>query len=279
MKRIGDFKTMRTRVNSKVSLLLLVCCALVPCLSWAQAVANKQAVLGQARRAYYNLRNEGLDSFQCSVTPNWQLLLQKEMEQNPEGAKAAIDTLSQLQFTLNLAADGSVKLTHNDLEGQSKEMMDALKQIYQGMEQMASGFFDTWKLFVLAPPFPEVNKEYQLAAAGPQYRLSYKDDDADVVTTMARDFAITDMKINTAQFDSTIQPSFTKTPKGLLLSGYTATYQSQKPEEATKLDVSIGYNQVDGLQMLQKLNLSGSYGGIPFAVQLGFSDCKVTKKQ
>lgn len=270
---------MRTRVNSKVSLLLLICCALVPCLSWAQAVANKQAVLSQARRAYYNLRNEGLDSFQCSVIPNWELLLQKEMQQNPDGAKAAINTLSQLQFTLNLAADGSVQLTHNDLEGQSKEMMDALKQIYQGMEQMASGFFDTWKLFVLAPPFPEVNSEYQLAAAGPQYRLSYKDSDADVITTMARDFAINDMKINTAQFDSSIQPSFSKTPKGLLLSAYTATYQSQKPEEATKLDVSIGYNQVDGLQMLQKLNLSGSYGGVPFAVQLGFSDCKVTKKQ
>jgi hypothetical protein len=242
-------------------------------------VANKQAVLGEARRAYYNLRNEGLDSFQCSVSPNWELLLQKEIQQNPDGAKAAIETLNQLQFTLNLAADGSVKLTHNDLEGQSKEMMDALKQIYQGMEQMASGFFDTWKLFVLAPPFPELNSEYQLATAGPQYRLSYKDADADVVTTMARDFAINDMKINTSQFDSSIQPSFTKTPKGMLLSGYKATYQSQKPEEATKLDVSIGYNQVDGLQMLQKLNLSGSYGGTPFSVQLGFSDCKVTKKQ
>jgi hypothetical protein len=31
--------------------------------------------------------------------------------------------------------------------------------------------------------------------------------------------------------------------------------------------------------MLQKLDLSGSYGGAPFAVELGFSDCKVTKKQ
>jgi hypothetical protein len=270
---------MRSRIHRRVFVLLLACCAFVPCLSVAQAVANKQAVLSQAREAYYNLRTEGLDSFECSIIPNWELLLQKEMEQNPDGAKAAIDTLNQLQFTLNLASDSSVKLTHNELEGQSKEMMDALKQIYEGMEQMASGFFDTWKLFVLSPPFPATTQEYQLAATGPQYKLSYMEEGTtDVVTTMARDFAISDMKITTAQFDSSIQPSFTKTPKGLLLNAYKASYQSQKPEEATQLDVRIGYSQVEGLQMLQKLNLSGSYGGTPFAIELAFSDCKVTKK-
>jgi hypothetical protein len=270
---------MRSQTQRKYFLLFLVCCLLAPAAISAQAVANKQALLSQARGAYYNLRTEGLASFECSVTPNWELLLKKEVEQNPEGAKSAIDTLNQLQFTLTMSPDGNVKLTHNELEGQSDQMKDALKQIYSGMEQMASGFFDTWKLFMLNPPFPEVNSEYQLVSAGSQYKLSYKDDTADVVTTMARDLAINNMKITTPQFDSTIQPSFNKTAKGFLLSGYEASYQSQKPEEATKLDVKISYNEVEGVQMLQKLDLSGSYGGVPFAVELGFSDCKVTKKQ
>lgn len=267
---------MKKSIVSRV--LLLAFCLTLPLLCSAQAVANKQAIVSQARQSYYNLRTEGLDGFQCSVTPNWELLLQQERQQNPQAADAAIKTLNQLRFNLNLASDSSVKLTHNDLAGQSAEMMNALKQIYGGMEQMTSGFFDTWKLFILNAPFPEVSSEYRLEAAGPQYRLSYRENLADVVTTMNKDFAISNLKVTTAEFDSSIQPSFTKTPKGFLLSAYEATYQSQKPEEATHLKVQLEYQEVQGLQMLQKLNLSGTYGATPFAVELAFSDCKVTKK-
>lgn len=257
----------------------LMGCIGAPLLSSAQAVANKQAILSQARQSYYNLREQGLSSFQCSVIPNWELLLQSERKQNPDGADAAIKTFSQLQFTVSLAADNTVKLTHNDLTGQSEQMMAALKQIYGGMEQMASGFFEIWKLFMLSPPFPEVDSQYQLEAAGPEYHLSYREDLADVVTTMGRNFAISSLKITTPQYDSSIQPRFADSPKGFVLNAYDASYKSQKAEETTLLKVLIDYQEVSGLQMLQKLNLTGSYGGSPFAVELTFSDCKVTKKQ
>lgn len=269
---------MKNAASFRICIALLVCCALAP-LSAAQAVANKQSVLSQARQSYYNLRAEGLASFQCSLTPNWELLLQDQRKQNPDGADAAIKVLSQLRFTASLAADDTVKLTHNDLPGQSQQMMDALKQIYGGMEQMASGFFDTWKLFMVNSPFPTVGSEYQLEAAGAQYRLSYRDNLADVVTTMGRDFAISNLKVTTAEFDSAIQPRFNSTPKGFVLSSYEASYQSQKPDEATLLKVLLAYQDVSGMQMLQKLNLSGTYGGTPFAVELTFSDCQVMKKQ
>jgi hypothetical protein len=41
--------------------------------------------------------------------------------------------------------------------------------------------------------------------------------------------------------------------------------------------VQIGYQEVERLLLVQKLNLSGSYGGSPFAIELAFSDCKVTR--
>lgn len=274
---------MKKPVFISVAVFLFACCLAVPLLSTAQAVANKQSILSQARQSYYNLRTEGLDSFQCTVTPNWDLLLQQQKQQNPQAVDAAIKILNQLHFSLNLTPDSTAKLTHNELTGQSEAMMAALKQIYGGMEQMTSGFFDTWKLFLLNAPFPEVSSEYQLESAGPQYRLSYrenqdKDNLADVVTTMGRDFTIVNMKVTTPAFDSSIQPSFNKTSKGFLLSAYEASYQSQKPEEATQLKVHMEYQEIQGLQILQKLSLSGTYGSTPFAVELAFSDCKVTKK-
>lgn len=270
---------MKKSAAVKLCLLFLLCSWSFSVLSPGQAVANKQSVLSQARQAYYNLRNEGMVSFECSVTPNWELLLQEQRKQDPEAIDTAIQTLSQIHFTTSLGADGKAKLTHNELTGQNQQMMDALKQIYSGMEQMTSGFFDTWSLFMLNTPFPEVNSDYGLQTVGPQYRLTYRDGLADVVTTMGRDFAMSDLKVTTTEFDSDIQPQFTKLSKGFLFSAYDATYQSKSPGEATQLKVRIGYQEVEGLELLQKLDLSGSYGGNPFAVQLSFSDCKVTKKQ
>ncbi|HEY6252138.1 MAG TPA: hypothetical protein VI685_19440 [Candidatus Angelobacter sp.] len=258
---------------------VFACCALVPMLSSAQIVANRQQVLTQARHAYYNLRDEGLAEFECSVTPNWKALLADQRKADPAGADSAINTLSQLQFNAKLGADGKVKLTHNELSGQSEEMKKALAQIYGGMEQMTSGFFETWSLFMLDHPFPEVASEYQLEAVGPQYRLSYKDGAASVATTMGRDFAISSLDVTSKEFKSSIQPKFNRIPKGLLFSAYDASYTSNTPTEATQLKVQIGYQEVDGMQVLKQLNLSGTYGGSPFAVELAFSDCKVKKKQ
>ena len=95
---------------------------------------------------------------------------------------------------------------------------------------------------------------------------------------MDQEFVISNLKVKTTAFDSAIQPRFTKTHKGLLFSAYDASYQSISPGETTQLKVTIGYQEVDGLQLIQQLDLSGAYGGSPFAVQLTFSDCKVTKK-
>lgn len=271
---------MRKLAAVRLGVLLLLGCSLLSGVICAQAgdAANRQALLAQARHAYYNLRTEGLDSFECSVTPDWEVLLRAERQQNPEGVDAAIRTLRQLQFITRLSSDSSVKLTHNDLTGQSNEMMTALRQIYSGMEQMASGFFDTWKLFMLSPPFPEVASEYQLERVGPRYRLSYKEASASVVTSMENDFSITDMRVTTPEFESAIRPDFARTTKGFVLSGYEADYQSQKPEETTHLKVHMDYQEVAGLQMLKKLSLAGSYGGSNFAVDLAFDGCKVTKK-
>jgi len=244
----------------------------------AGAVGDRSAVLRQAQNAYYNLRSRGLATFQCDVTPDWQLLLADEGKQNPEAADNAIQILNQLHFSVNLSADDTVKLTHNELTGQSQQMMDALKQIYGGMEQLTSSVFDTWKRFMITSPFPNAGGAYTLDNLGPRYKLAYREDQSDVATTMGHDFAIDTLNMTSPEFDSSIQPSFTSTPQGFVLASYSATYKSQNASETTQLDVAIDYAQVEGFEMLSKLSLKGTYGGTPFGVALAFSNCQVTKK-
>ena len=243
----------------------------------AQSPDDRQ-ILTQARQAYYSLRTQGVSAFQCQVVPDWNSLLQDERQTNPAAADAAIKTLGQLRFVATFGANGKSSITHNELTGQTPQMNAALSQIYGGMEQMTSGFFDTWSLFMFNNPFPVAEGQFQLQPVGAIYTLHYLEGAADVVTTMSKDFAISELTVTTSAFHSTIHPSFTRSVNGFLLKGYDADYDSGKPEELTHLNVLIDYQLVNGVEMLKELDLKGTYGGTKFAVLLGFQGCQVTKR-
>lgn len=246
--------------------------------SASRDVSNKESVLSQAGHSYYNLQDEGLASFQCSLTPNWQALLAEQLKASPAAAGNAVKLLNQLRFVVTVSP-GKSSITHNELSGQSDQLQAALKQIYGGMEQMTSGFFDTWNLFVFRAPFPEVNSDYRLEDVDSKYRLTYKEGTANVVNVIDKNFAITSLQVSTPEFDSSIRPNFSKASKDRwLLSRYTAVYDSGKKEETTALDVTVDYSAINGFNLPSHLDLRGSYGGSPFAVDLAFSNCTTTKK-
>lgn len=258
----------------RVLLLLLVTSA----LAVGQEVADPQAVLSRARQAYYSLDSEGIASFQCTVTPNWETLLVEQRKSDPAAADAAIKILSQIHFTASVLPDKTT-LTHNELTGQSAQMQSALSQIYGGMQQMLEGFFDTWKAFVWNSPFPAVNSTYHLQDSGSIYSLTYREDAADVVTIMDKDYAITSLAVTTPQFKSALSPGFFKSGKGtFVMNKYNAVYQSDKPEEATALNVLVNYQTVNEAYLPQSLTLNGTYGASAFNVQVAFSGCQVERK-
>jgi hypothetical protein len=270
---------MRRPLMAILTAYLFLCTVIHPSPQQSKEIPSKQLVLTQATQSYYNLRTLGLGTFQCTLSPNWDAVLKEEKAQDPAGADTAIKVLNQLHFIGTLGEDGKMTVTHNDLSGQNQQMVAALQQIYSGMEQLTTGFFETWSLFMLNHPFPEAGSEYNLESIpGEKYRVSYKEGDASVATTMDHDYAITELKVTTADFTSTIVPQFTKSPKGFILSSYTSDYQTKNPAEATKLKVLVDYKEVEGLTLVQNLNVSGTYGPSPFAIEIAFSACQVTKK-
>jgi hypothetical protein len=240
--------------------------------------ASKKEVINQAHGAYYSLKGKGLSEFQCNLAPNWEALLADTRKTNPEGADRAISTLNRLKFTVSLGTSGSAKVTHTTVTPTNKEMASGLDQVYGGMEQMVTGFFDTWSPFMVTTPFPDAASDYQLVALGDQWQLSYKDGNADVVTTMGKDFAIRQLKVTTPDFNSTLQPQFTRTSQGFLLAGYEADYFGKAASETTHLKISIAYQEVNGVQLPQNLNLGGTYGGSAFQIEVALFGCQATKK-
>jgi hypothetical protein len=240
------------------------------------APVDKKEVLRQAHSAYYSLKSRGLADFQCNAAPNWEAVLQEQRKTDPQGADRGLALLNQIRFTVFVQTSGTTKVTHNTVTAQNSEMAKGFDQIYTGMEQAMTGFFDTWSPFMITTPFPEADSEYVLADEGDHWTLSYKEGaTTDVATTMGKDLVIREMKVNTPQFSSSIRPKFTRSPQGFLLTGYNADYRGQTPAETTHLDVDIAYQIVNGFQVPQKLNMSGTYGGDAFQMEIAFSGCLV----
>jgi hypothetical protein len=234
-------------------------------------------VLKKARASYYSLKSEGMAGFQCDMTPNWASLLADQRQADPAAIDAAIARLNQLHFSVVVDADGAAKVTHNEIAADNEKMAEGLKQVYSGMEQMTTGFFQTWSVFVVNPPLPDLTTEFTLEN-GAQYGLSYKDGATDVVTVMGRDFAVRSLTVTATDFVSILNPRFAKTPKGLLMNAYDADYQGAGGKDKTELHVTMDYQTVQGLQVPQKLGLKGSYNGSPFQVEVAFSGCTATKQ-
>jgi hypothetical protein len=270
---------MRRLLIAILTAYLLLCTTIHSTPQQSKEIPSKQLLLTQATQSYYNLRTLGLTTFQCTLSPNWEAVLKEEKAQDPAAADTAIKVLSQLHFLGTLGEDDKMTVTHNDLPGQSQQMVAALQQIYSGMEQLTTGFFETWSLFMLNHPFPDAGSDYNLESLpSEKYRVTYKEGDANVATTMDHDFEITELKVTTADFTSSIYPQFTKSPKGFVLSSYTSDYQTKNPAEATKLKVLVDYKEVEAVTLVQNLNVSGTYGPNPFAIEIAFSACQVTKK-
>lgn len=255
----------------------LVVMVMLPATLSAQT-ADKKEIVKQARQSYYSLKDEGLAEFHCTMEPNWDSLLADLKKTDPEAAARGVQKLNQLRFSVTVTPGSDAKVTHNELSAENAQVAEGLKQVYGGMEQMTVGFFQTWTMFVMTPSLPQVESDYQLDDLGTQHRLTYKDGTADVTTTMGKDLVISELKVNTAEFKSTLWPQFTKTTKGFLLSGYQATYLGATAAETTELKVDIAYQLADGLQVPKKLNIKGSYGGSPFDVEVAFTDCHATRQ-
>jgi hypothetical protein len=237
---------------------------------------DKKEVIRQARAAYYSLRERGLTEFQAGIKPNWEVVLKEQMRSDPAGAQAGLKLLNSLHFVMSLDSAGKVKVNHSaDAPPPNERVASGFNQIYSGMDQAVSGFFDSWSPFMLTSPLPEVESEYQLEDQGGEYRISYKDGPAEVVTLMNKDFTITVIKVTSPEFLSTFRPVFTRTQKGFILSGYSADYQPTSGKGVVALTVQVEYQEVNGLQLPRKLSLDSKYDGNPTQMELIFADYQV----
>lgn len=260
----------------KLCLPLLIVCSLAAMAQSQTPVANSRKVIEDARHAYYGLRAAGLDEFRATVKPNWEVVLKDQMKADPAAAQAGLKLLNGLHFSMLLDRSDKVTVTHHaDTAPANEQQRQGFDQIYSGMDQAISGFFATWELFMLNSPFPSPDGDYKLEDLGTQYRLSYKDGSSDVVTVMGKNLIITDIKVDSAEFSSSVRPRFVHTAKGFVLTGYDADYKPTSGPGVVKLNLKIAHEPVSGLQLPVGLVMDSVMDGAPTHMELAFSEHEV----
>jgi len=250
-----------------------------PAVAPPKATPDPEGVLRQARAAYFDLSGKGFQRYRFFATPDWSALLAEQAKSNPAGYDAAMKIFSKVRFEVLVGAQGDAQVSHNVVDTPNEASTAGLNQVYGGMEQILTGFFQTWTPFMLQTPFPPAGSPFKLEDAGTQYRVNWEEaGNVTVELLMDKAFTITDMKVHSPAFDSTIRPVFEKQPGGFVLLGYDAEYRATAGAPPMRLKVLIKNLPVQGLPLPAALDLSVWTGGNKQQILMAFSERTLDKR-
>lgn len=240
------------------------------------ASPDSKAVLSQARAAYYNLSSRGFKQYRFQDRPDWAAMLGDLAKTNPADFEGAMKLFAKLSFIVVVDADGAAKVSHNDVDTPNDQVKAGMKQVCGGMDQMLTGFFQTWSPFMVQTPFSKVGTDLSVEDAGTHYRVRWVESGTTKVDIlMDRTYAVTEMKVSSPTFDSVIRPSFDRHPGGLVLASYEAEYKEKAPAPPIRILVLIKNKPVGGLLLPSDLDLTAWVGDNRTHILMAFTEGSV----
>lgn len=225
--------------------------------------ATNETVITRARSTYYSLARKGFKGFTASVEPNWEVILAQT------ATPANLLIFRAVQFSIVVDSNGAITLTHEVGPNAAKpELRPAVNLIHSDVQRLVSGFFNTWRIFMLNSPFPEA--EFQLEYQEKQHKVLYTTQSGKVTITMTDDFVITEWNIVGPTAKRTVKPQFQKTADGLMLIGYQGIFEPIGPGIKTTLDFQIEYQDAGGMNVPYKVGFTGMHGNEPVESELVF---------
>lgn len=186
---------------------------------------DPKGVVEKAWHSYYSLKAQGMLEFRCNVQPDWNLTY-KSVKADPSTMQDLMPLLQKTYFKVIVGPEGASTVSHeSDVAPSNEKLAESMRKSIGGIEQILTGFFQTWSGFVVNPLLPATDSDYRVEELGDKYRLTYKEGaTTDVVTTLDHNFAIEQFEVTEPNLTATLRPTWTRNEKGLLLlTGYNAT--------------------------------------------------------
>ena len=254
---------------------------LQPTLRAQQAPATNpdpKGILGHAHAAYYNLSSRGFKRYRFQANPDWAYLLGDLAKTNPAAFDSAMALFGKVRFDVVVDAKGAAKVSHNNVETPNEQTKAGMNQVYDGMDQMLTGFFQTWHPFMLQTPFSSPGKALNLEETGDKYRVRWvEEENIKVDILMDRTYAVAEMKVNSPVFDSVIYPVFDRQSGGLVLASYEADYLDKSGGPKIHVKVLIKNRTLQGLVLPSDLDLTARVGESTTHILVAFTEASLIK--
>ena len=181
---------------------------------------------------------------------------------------ANLKAFRAVRFTMVVDEKGAVTVSHE--VGANGPSAEVVNKIHYDVQRLVTGFFNTWRIFVVSSPFPETENQIKIEPLGKQYRASYTTQTGEVTIMMADDFSIKEWNLTTPTVKRTVKPQFQKTADGFLLTEYKQIFEPVGDGIKTTLDFHIKYQDLNGMKVPQNVRLSGVHGNEPVEAELSF---------
>lgn len=257
-------------------LFLLAAIVVFGCRIITAKPAAKDEILRAAQNSYYNLPKQGLSELTCSVIPDWAGTLRQELKSDVPADNPALKLLNGIHFWVSVSETGKIKLSHQVDTNPSPSQLDDFQKAISGTEEQIDGFWKSAAAFLLTSALPNADSGYELSEQQGSYVLSYREGNYDILTTLAKDYSITEIKVTSATLTSSLKPKFTKSNGSFLLAGYDAEYEV-KNGGASHLSTEIQYQEVEGLLLPSDLIMRAPVRGTSRETRLHLTDCQVKR--
>ncbi|HKS08152.1 MAG TPA: hypothetical protein VJS13_01310 [Pyrinomonadaceae bacterium] len=230
-----------------------------------QTASTQHDVISRASVEYYSLARKGFKGFTATIEPNWEVILAQT------ATPANLKIFRDVRFTMVVDANGAITVTHELGPNASKpDLQPTVNRIHSDVQRLLTGFFSTWRLFVVGSPFPANEIQVKLEKSRNQYRLSYTTQAGDVTITTTGDLLIKEWNLSGPTLRRAVKPQFQKTLDGYLLTGYHGNFEPVGDGIKTTLDFKIEYQDFNGMKVPQKVRFNGMHGSEPVEAELVF---------
>jgi hypothetical protein len=234
--------------------------------------ADQSELLNRANHAYYDARRDGLTGFRCQVVPDWDQIY-SNIKADATGEEL-LTFRRQTHFEVSIGPDGASTVSRkSELAAPNQQIAERLRRATAAVEQVLTGFFQTWSMF-FGPPFPTPDdKSLKLEDLDGQYRITGKQGQAEIFESMNRELMITEMKVAVPGTEITLLPKFSRLPKGYVFIGYEGTTKTASGTMA--VEVTIENQEVEGfgLPKTVTVNVGGN-----IRIPLDFRSCEIKKR-
>lgn len=260
------------------SLLVAVVFAVTPVAgqSPTQSAAkpvDKKALLEKALHTYYILENQGLKSFQCTVQPDWKKFMDTMAQKPATGEDPRVALIMPVQYSVTIDNQGDPQITPFLTTGGTVD--PSAQGIVAGAQKTLLGFFQSWDSMVLSSLFSSSEEpSYTLLEQPDGYKLNEISGELNIEILLTKDLLFTTMKSTAPGVVILIKPQFTKTDKGLLMTGMDDDINNG----SQKVIVQIQYQTVEGFQLPGKVVYQVTFSGQTVALDFTFAKYQLTKR-